>query len=87
MNLTHTIYPSFITRMNTTYFSLDIQNTNMNDDLLSIYNDVSNPNHGGKYKIIYNVPIHTSTNNPLTQEAKEIGISINDSLRDRKSVV
>lgn len=79
INLTHQVYPSFITRMSTTYYSLDVPNSNMNEDLLSIYNDVSNPNHGGRYNVIYNLPVHSSTNSSITDNANEKGINVNES--------
>lgn len=79
INLTHNMYPSFITRMSTTYYSLDVPNSNMNEDLLSIYNDVSSPNHGGRYNVIYNLPVHTSTNSSIAQNANEKGISVEES--------
>lgn len=79
INLTHQVYPSFITRMSTTYYSLDVPNSNMNEDLLSIYNDVSNPNHGGRYNVIYNLPVHSSTNSSIADNANEKGINVNES--------
>jgi len=65
--------------MSTTYYSLDVPNSNMNEDLLSIYNDVSNPNHGGRYNVIYNLPVHSSTNSSIADNANEKGINVNES--------
>lgn len=79
INLTHRVYPSFISKLSSTYYSLDVTNSNMNEDLLSIYKDVSDPKHGGKYSVIYNVPLHTSTNSNLENSNTEKGAGIIES--------
>lgn len=73
------MYPSFLTRIMTTYYSIDIPNSAINDDLQSIYNDVSSPNHGGKYNAIYNVPVTMATNNVIAQSGTDKGINTSDS--------
>ena len=81
VRLTHEIYPSFITKVNTNYYSLNVKASNISDDFQAFYKDITNPEHGGKYDIIYNLPVHLVTNSVIVNTAGEKGITTIESSR------
>ena len=81
VRLTHEIYPSFITKINTNYYCLNLKASNINDDFQAFYKDITNPEHGGKYDIIYNLPVHLVTNSAIVNTAGEKGITNIESSR------
>jgi hypothetical protein len=58
------------------YYSLDVANSNINEAMMAIYKDVNDGSHGGRYAVILNTPIYTSSNVPLTQNTSEKGLEI-----------
>ena len=79
IRLTHEIYPSFITKLSTIYYSLNFKASNISDDFQTFYKNISNEEHGGKYDVIYNLPVHMTTNTAISRNASEKGITTIDS--------
>lgn len=79
IKLTHELYPSFATRINCTYYRLNLQESKFNPDFNDFYANITNENHGGRYDVIYNFPVTLSTNNTISENASEKGITIIES--------
>ena len=86
IKLTHEVYPSFLNRINTIYYKLEEKLSNYNEDFNGFYRDVDNVDHGGKYSKIYNLPIYMSTNNNLSDETGEKGLTLVDSTEIKVNV-
>ena len=79
IKLTHEVYPPFLNRLNTVYYKLEERVSNYSEDFNGFYRDVDNPDHGGRYSKIYNLPIYMSTNSNLSDETSEVGLTVDNS--------
>lgn len=79
IRLTHEVYPPFFNRLNVMYYKLNEHVSNFSEDFNAFYKDVDNADHGGRYTLIYNMPIYMSTNNVIDDDASEKGITVADS--------
>ena len=79
IKLTHEIYPSFATRINCVYYKLNLNESKFNPDFNDFYTNITNENHGGRYDVIYNFPVSLATNNTISENATEKGITIVES--------
>ena len=79
IKLTHEKYSPFITRINCTYYKLNLNESKFNPDFLDFYSNITNENHGGRYDVIYNFPATLTTNNTISENATEKGITIIES--------
>ena len=78
-NLVYKEYPSFHNVMYVEYYSLDINNSNYDENLVNFHKDINDENYGGKFEMILNFPILTSTNTSLSNTSSERGIEIKSS--------
>lgn len=78
-NLVYKEYPSFHNVMYVEYYSLDISNSNYDENLVNFHKDTNDENYGGRFQLILNFPILTSTNAPLSNNSSEKGIEIKSS--------
>ena len=79
IHLTHEYYPQFFTRINATYYSLNVEASNFDPEFRDTYKQVDSIEHGGRYDVIYNVPVYIVSNNVLSENASEKGITTVDS--------
>lgn len=79
IQMTHELYPSFITRLDATYFSLNVTASNWDPNFNDFYKTITNDDHGGRYSVIFNVPILLPTNNTIAENATEKGITVSES--------
>lgn len=86
VRLTHEVYPPFLNRLSVIYYRLEEKLSNYSENFSAFYKDVDNADHGGRYTMIYNMPIYMATNNTLVDEANEKGITIVDSTEIKVNV-
>ena len=79
IKLTHELYPSFFTKVNATYYSLNIEASTFDPEYKDMYKQADSIEHGGRYDAIYNIPLYIVTNNALTENAGEKGITTKES--------
>ena len=77
--MTHELYPSFLTRLDTTYFSLNLNASNWDTTFKDFYKTITNSEHGGRYDVIYNLPVMLPTNSTIAENASEKGITVSES--------
>ena len=75
IRLSHNIYPTFFSKVNVTYYSLNIEQSNFDKEFRDTYKQPNNIEHGGKYDCIYNLPVYLTTHNSISENANEKGIS------------
>jgi hypothetical protein len=75
LSLIYNKYAPFQNMLFVDYYQLDVQNSNINDDMSTFYKNVSDVNFGGRFKLIIDVPVMFSTNNVYTDEATEKGMA------------
>ena len=75
VNLINNLYPTFFTRINATYYSLNVEQTNFDTEFKDMYKQANSIEHGGRYDCIYNLPIYLISNNAISETANEKGIS------------
>jgi len=78
-NLVYKEYPSFSNMIYVDYFSLNLEHSNYDENLINFDKDTNDENYGGRFDLIMNFPILTSTSNSLSNNASERGIEIKSS--------
>lgn len=73
-NLAYNIYPSFQNIMYVDFYSLSIEQSHYDKNMMTFYKDVNDEKYGGRFTKILNFPILTSTNTPYDNDAAERGI-------------
>lgn len=74
-NLIYKIYPSFQNTIYITYYSLSIEESNFDKNMISFYDSVNNKDYGGRFHKIYNFPVMSSTNTTYQMDSNEKGIT------------